>query len=171
MNNSKKGVFVIDGMSGEDLVRYLRECQPTIWHELTGEVSLTPVDWQEPSSCGQHPALTTDARAPPRLYNRTEALRILRIGETTLFWLQRTGKLKRIRIGSRVLFDATEIERIAAKGASLTAAEKQAAGERSRKIGATCPRLAESALAPGAQERRASQARAGKRDAVRGTGT
>jgi hypothetical protein len=171
MNNSKKGALVIDGMSGEDLVRYLREHQPTIWHELTAEVSVTPVDWQKPPSCGQHPALTTGARAPPRLYNRTEALRILRIGETTLFWLQRTGKLNRIRIGSRVLFDATEIERIATKGASLTGAEKQAASERSRKIGTSCPRPAESTTARGAQERRVSQGRAGKRDAVRGTGT
>jgi hypothetical protein len=41
--------------------------------------------------------------------------------------LQRTGKLKAIRIGSRVLFNATQIERIATRGASLTRAEKEAA--------------------------------------------
>jgi len=49
----------------------------------------------------------------PRLFTRAEALAILKIGETTLFWLQRTGKLSPIRIGSRVLFNATEIERLA----------------------------------------------------------
>jgi hypothetical protein len=62
----------------------------------------------------------------PRLFTRADALAILKIGETTLFWLQRTGKLKPIRIGSRVLFKAGEIERIAVHGASLTAAEKEA---------------------------------------------
>jgi len=66
----------------------------------------------------------------PRLFTRAEALAILRIGETTLFWLQRTAKLRPIRIGSRVLFSATEIERVAAHGASLTGAEKEAAAKR-----------------------------------------
>jgi hypothetical protein len=65
----------------------------------------------------------------PRLFTRAEALALLKIGETTLFWLQRTGKLKPIRIGSRVLFHAAEIGRIAARGASLTEAEKQAAAK------------------------------------------
>src|SRR6266851_443177 len=65
----------------------------------------------------------------PRLFTRAEALAILKIGETTLFWLQRTRKLKPIRIGSRVLFNATEIERIATHGASLTKAEKEAAAQ------------------------------------------
>src|SRR5262249_11478036 len=65
----------------------------------------------------------------PRLFTRAEALAILRIGETTLFWLQRTGKLRPIRIGSRVLFSATEIERRAAHGASLTEPEKEAAAK------------------------------------------
>ena len=63
----------------------------------------------------------------PRLFTRAEALALLKIGETTLHWLQRTGKLKAIRIGSRVLFNATQIERIATGGASLTRAEKEAA--------------------------------------------
>jgi hypothetical protein len=90
------------------------------------------VDWRGPSSCDQDRAPTTDVGAPPRLFTRYEALRILRIGETTLFWLQRTGKLNAIYIGSRVLFNVAEIERIAAKGASLTGAEKQAAAKRSR---------------------------------------
>jgi hypothetical protein len=62
----------------------------------------------------------------PRLFTRAEALRILKIGETTLFWLQQTEKLKPIRIGSRVLFNAAEIERVAAKGATLTEAERVA---------------------------------------------
>ena len=73
----------------------------------------------------------------PRLFTRTEALAILRIGETTLFWLQRTGKLRPIRIGSRVLFSATEIGRVAARGASLTEAEKEAAAKRDRKAAAS----------------------------------
>ena len=85
------------------------------------------VDWREPLSGDRHQALATDAAGPPRLLTRSDVLRILRIGETTLFWLQRTGKLHPIRIGSRVLFTTGEIERIAAKGASLTDAEKQAA--------------------------------------------
>jgi hypothetical protein len=66
----------------------------------------------------------------PRLYTRAEALAILKIGETTLFWLQRTEKLKAIRIGSRVLFSATEIARVATRGASLTEAEKKEARRR-----------------------------------------
>src|SRR5262249_30519720 len=63
----------------------------------------------------------------PRLFTRAEALAILKIGETTLFWLQPTRKLKAIRIGSRVLFNATEIKRLATHGATLTEAEKEAA--------------------------------------------
>jgi hypothetical protein len=68
----------------------------------------------------------------PRLFTRAEALALLKIGETTLFWLQRTGKLNPIRIGSRVLFSAAEIGRIATRGASLTEAEKEAAAKRDR---------------------------------------
>ncbi len=70
----------------------------------------------------------------PRLLTRADALRLLKIGETTLFWLQRTGKLRPIRIGSRVLFNVAEIERIAAHGASLTGAEKEAAAKRNPKV-------------------------------------
>jgi len=66
----------------------------------------------------------------PRLFTRAEALAILRIGETTLFWLQRTGKLRPIRIGGRVLFNAAEIRRLATHGATLTDAEKEAAAKR-----------------------------------------
>jgi len=69
----------------------------------------------------------------PRLFTRAEALAILKIGETTLFWLQRTGKLRPIRIGSRVLYNAAEIGRVATRGAGLTEAEKQAAAKRDRK--------------------------------------
>ena len=65
----------------------------------------------------------------PRLFTRAEALAILKIGETTLFWLQRTGKLRPIRIGSRVLFNASEIERVAARGATLSEAEKGSAAK------------------------------------------
>jgi hypothetical protein len=65
----------------------------------------------------------------PRLFTRAEALAILKIGETTLFWLQRTGKLRPIRIGSRVLFNAAEIERLAMHGTTLTEAEKKAAAK------------------------------------------
>jgi hypothetical protein len=60
------------------------------------------------------------------------------VGETTLFWLQRTRKLNAIRIGSRVLFPAGEIERIAARGASLTEAEKEAAAKRDREVVKGC---------------------------------
>jgi hypothetical protein len=62
----------------------------------------------------------------------------LRIGETTLFWLQRTRKLKPIRIGSRVLFNATEIERLALHGTTLTEAEKEAAAKRHPKERGRC---------------------------------
>jgi hypothetical protein len=76
-----------------------------------------------------HAIQSRTAKEPdaPRLFTRAEALALLKIGETTLHWLQRTGKLKAIRIGSRVLFNATQIERIATRGASLTRAEKEAA--------------------------------------------
>jgi hypothetical protein len=66
----------------------------------------------------------------PRLLTRADALAVLKIGETTLWWLQRTGKLRAIRIGSRVLFNAAEIERLAIHGATLTEAEKEAAARR-----------------------------------------
>jgi len=65
----------------------------------------------------------------PRMYTRADAMRILRIGETSLHWLTRTGKLQAVHIGSRVLFPAAEIERLCRKGASLTEAEKTAARE------------------------------------------
>jgi hypothetical protein len=68
--------------------------------------------------------------ATPRLFTRAESLAILKIGETTLHWLQRTGKLTPIRIGSRVLFNASEINRLATHGATLTEGEKKAASTR-----------------------------------------
>jgi hypothetical protein len=85
--------------------------------------------------------MATSASAPAneptalRLFTRADALAILKIGETTLFWLQRTGKLKPIRIGSRVLFNASEIKRIAVHGASLTKAEKSSAARREKGAG------------------------------------
>jgi hypothetical protein len=100
---------------------------------------------KQPPHCqsGRSEDRRLNARAPPkprdwaenyapRLFTRAEVLAILKIGETTLFWLQRTGKLKPIRIGSRVLFNAAEIERVAAMGATLTEAEKEAAVKRDR---------------------------------------
>jgi hypothetical protein len=77
---------------------------------------------------------TSSDQSGPRLFTRAEALAILKIGETTLFWLQRTGKLRPIRIGSRVLYDAAEIERLATHGATLTEAEKEAAAKRNPKV-------------------------------------
>jgi hypothetical protein len=79
------------------------------------------------------PHIPANGPASVSLFTRADALAFLKIGETTLFWLQRTGKLKPIRIGSRVLFDASEIKRIATHGASLTKAEKEAATKRERK--------------------------------------
>jgi hypothetical protein len=76
--------------------------------------------------------LITKEPIGPRLFTRFEALATLKIGETTLFWLQRTGKLNPVRIGSRVLFTAAEIESVAAHGAALTEAEKEAATRRNR---------------------------------------
>ena len=73
---------------------------------------------------------TAKESTAPRLFTRAEALVLLKIGETSLHWLQRTGKLKPIRIGSRVLFNAAEIERVATRGASLTEAEKNEARKR-----------------------------------------
>jgi hypothetical protein len=79
------------------------------------------------------PHTTTSRQATaPHLFTRAEALAILKIGETTLFHLQRCGKLRPVRIGSRVLFSAAEIHRVATHGASLTHAEKEAAAERAR---------------------------------------
>jgi len=65
--------------------------------------------------------------APRLLLTRAETLVALRIGETTLHWLQRTGKLNPIRIGARVLFSPAQVEHLAKYGATLTEAEKQAA--------------------------------------------
>ena len=71
-----------------------------------------------------------------RMYTRADAMRILRIGETSLHWLTRTGKLQTVRIGGRVLIPAREIERLCRKGTTLSEAEKTAA-RASRAMGTT----------------------------------
>lgn len=63
----------------------------------------------------------------PRTYTRGDAMKILRIGETSLHWLTRTGKLQTVRIGARVLIPAAEVERLCRKGTTLSGAEKSAA--------------------------------------------
>jgi hypothetical protein len=75
----------------------------------------------------------TETRSP-RLFTRAEVLAALKIGETTLFWLQRTRKLQAVRIGRRVLFNAKEINRLAAQGATLTADEKRAASSKAATV-------------------------------------
>jgi Helix-turn-helix domain len=65
--------------------------------------------------------------SPPRMFTRGDAMKVLRIGETSLHWLTRTGKLQAVRIGGRVLIPATEIERLCRKGTTLSEAEKTAA--------------------------------------------
>ena len=65
----------------------------------------------------------------PRMYTRADAMRILRIGETSLHWLSRTGKLQTVRIGGRVLIPASEIERLCRKRTTLSEAEKTVARE------------------------------------------
>jgi hypothetical protein len=82
--------------------------------------------------------VTITRTTAPREFNvllltRAEALAALRIGETTLHWLQRTRKLNPINIGARVFFSPTEVERVARHGCSLTVAEKRTAAERERK--------------------------------------
>jgi len=67
--------------------------------------------------------------SPPRMFTRGDAMKILRIGETSLHWLTRTGKLQAVRIGGRVLIPATEIERLCRRGTTLSEAEKTAARE------------------------------------------
>jgi hypothetical protein len=66
------------------------------------------------------------------MFTRDDAMRILRIGETSLHWLTRTGKLQAVRIGGRVLIPATEVERLCRKGTTLSEAEKAAARNGSR---------------------------------------
>jgi hypothetical protein len=65
----------------------------------------------------------------PRLFTRDEAMKIFKVGPTTLYWLQCTGKLKPVHVGHRVLFNAAEIERLAIHGTTLTGAEKKAAAK------------------------------------------
>ena len=77
-----------------------------------------------------------DDGSAPRMYTRGDAMKILRIGETSLHWLTRTGKLQTVRIGGRVLSPATENERLCRKGTSLSEAEKTAA-RASRRMGTT----------------------------------
>jgi hypothetical protein len=91
-------------------------------HELRGQGS--------PATAIPKPA---NASIPRLLLTRAETLQALRIGETTLFWLGRTGKLKPIRIGARVLFDRAEVEHLATRGCSLTKVEKETA-KRDQKI-------------------------------------
>ena len=105
-------------------------------------ISTNPTKRELPRSSAEFTTPQQRALAP-RLFTRAEALTILRIGETTLHWLERCGKLKAIRIGSRVLFNATEIERVAGRGASLTEVEKKAAAETERSLRA--PRAIEGA--------------------------
>jgi helix-turn-helix protein len=121
-----KGALVIDGMSGEDLLRHVQEHRPTLYYQLINYLPSAKDARSGPS----RPPGANSARGPPRLFTRAEVLAILRIGETTLFWLQRTGKLRPIRIGGRVLFNAAEIERLATHGATLSEAEKEAAAKR-----------------------------------------
>ena len=73
-------------------------------------------------------ATTTTAAdaSAPRMYTHGDTMRILRIGETSLHWLTRTGKLRSVRIGARVLIPATEVERLCRKGTTLSEAEKAA---------------------------------------------
>jgi hypothetical protein len=73
-------------------------------------------------------------QSAPRMYTRGDAMRILRIGETSLHWLTRTGKLQTVRIGGRVLIPGPELDRLCRKGATLSEAEKRAA----RKQISTC---------------------------------
>ena len=80
----------------------------------------------------------TSEAVGPCLVTRAEALALLKIGETTLFWLERTKKIKAVRIGRRVLFDVIEIRRIAAHGATLTEAEKEAARKGDRNPDGGC---------------------------------
>ena len=87
-----------------------------------------------------------DDGSAPRMYTRGDAMKILRLGETTLHWLTRLGKLQAVRVGGRVLIPATEIERLCRKGTTLSEAEKTAAREhkthhrgRSRTTGAQSP--------------------------------
>jgi hypothetical protein len=74
-----------------------------------------------------------EVNTPRILLSRAETLAALRIGETTLHWLARTGKLKPIKIGARVLFSLAEVQYLARRGCSLTEAEKQAARKRKQK--------------------------------------
>ncbi len=76
------------------------------------------------------PSLAMQNKPLRLLLTRAETLAALRIGETTLHWLARTGKLNPIRIGARVLFSAAEVEHLARRGCSLTEAEKKAASTR-----------------------------------------
>ena len=94
--------------------------------------------------------MTAQETSGPRLFTRAEAIAALKIGETTLFWLQRTGKLRPIRIGSRVLFNVSEIMRIAAQGATLTESEKQAAAtcDRNKIASAQIPEIVSSTRRP-----------------------
>jgi Helix-turn-helix domain len=73
------------------------------------------------------PNTTAADASAPRMYTRGDAMRILRIGETSLHWLTRTGKLRAVRIGARVLIPAAEVERLCRKGTTLSEAEKAAA--------------------------------------------
>jgi len=104
----------------------------------------------------------------PRLFTRAEVLAILKIGETTLFWLQRTKKLTAIRIGSRVLFNAAQIERIATRGASLTEVEKKAAIKRDREMAKGYSQLGKSETPSKAEEQPQKR---GARRCVAETGT
>ena len=68
-----------------------------------------------------------ESNTPRLLLTRAETLEALRIGETTLHWLARTGKLNPIKIGARVLFNPAEVQHLARRGCSLTEEEKEAA--------------------------------------------
>ena len=75
-----KGALVVDGMSGQDLLRHLQEHRPTLYYQLIND--LPSAKYARSGS----PRLSSanSARGPPRLFTRAEALAILKIGETLL---------------------------------------------------------------------------------------
>jgi len=76
------------------------------------------------------PTTPTNEIATPRMYTRGDAMRILRIGETSLHWLTKTGKLPFVRIGARVLIPATEVERLSAPPGAGRSANRRDKGVR-----------------------------------------
>ena len=92
-----------------------------------------------PSGCASTVACMTGADAPSQsvhgiepLVSLDEVSRLLRISESGIYRLVRSGALPRVKVGNRTLFEPAEIRRFIARGR-----DEQAQSKGGREMGAS----------------------------------